>query len=80
MSDYTEYNSSIETIIGKIIPQLQENFSLIQKMMTENRDTIRHITSPQPYMKKQHIIDTIFRYHPTYDEERVYKTATLDFV
>ena len=67
-------------MIERIIPQLQANFSLIQKMITENKDVIRLITSPQPYMEKQHIIDTVSRYHPTYDEERVYKKATLDFV
>jgi 8-oxo-dGTP pyrophosphatase MutT (NUDIX family) len=31
-------------------------------------------------MQKQHIIDTISRYQPTYDEEKVYKESILAFV
>ena len=31
-------------------------------------------------MDKQHIVDTVSHYNPTYDEERVYKEAILSFI
>ena len=52
----------------------------MQNMIQSTQDHTASIISPQPYMEKQHIIDTVTRYQPTYDEERVYKASLLHFV
>lgn len=80
VSNKNQHTAKLKEVLWRIVLELEKQLSSLDKLLQSKQDSVNTLTSPQPHMNKQHVINTVSQYYPSYDEEKVYKQSILDFI